>query len=214
MSDDFDPYRELLGIEAGEGPPNHYVLLGLPAFESDRDRIDEAAGERMALLQEFANSEHLDASQKLLNEVSAARRCLLDSTKKIAYDEDLRSRQKRTAGSSAGRKGARSKAAPLLPVGVAVIVAAVLLVIFLLLRRDPAASGNLVVEWPLHEREGAEITMDGEVLPVPDTDPIELQIPDGRHRMLFRRSGYEDIPKTFQFSDVRVKMKLRWIRKK
>ena len=96
MNSEFDPYSELLSIESADRPPDHYLLLGLPRFESDRQKIDDAAGERMALLQEFAHSEHLDASQKLLNEVSAARRCLLDETKKIAYDEELRTRRKRT----------------------------------------------------------------------------------------------------------------------
>jgi len=75
---EFDPYRDLLNINSPDRPPNHYHMLGLSLFESDRQKIDDAAGERMAMLQELANSEHMDASQQLLNEVSAARRCLLN----------------------------------------------------------------------------------------------------------------------------------------
>lgn len=216
MSDDFDPYKELLGIESAEQPPNHYALLGLEPFESDRTTIDDAAGERMSLLQEFANSEYLDASQLLLNEVSAARRCLLNETKKIAYDEDLRARQKRAAtrGAGGGKGGKGRKQPPMLPVGIAAAIAGVLLLFFFVFRGGPPPSGNLVVDWPLDEREGASAEVDGKPLEITDTNPLYFDIPDGRRRLLFRRDGFEDIPKTHQFSKIRVKMNLRWKAKK
>jgi hypothetical protein len=210
MTLESDPYRELLGIES-EGSPDHYALLGLEPFESDPQKIDEAAGERMSVLQELANSEHLDASQKLLNEVSAARRCLLEPKKKIAYDEDLRTRQKRSAG-GVGRKRVRQKQQTgIRSLPVAVAVAIVALIVVAVIFRTPAVSGNLIVEWPIEQREGASVTMDGESLAIPETDPIQVNIPNGRHRMLFRRRGYDDIPKTIDFSEVRVRLKLRWI---
>lgn len=216
MSDEFDAYKDLLSIESAERPPNHYVLLGLEPFESDRAAIDEAAGERMSLLQEFANSEHLDASQKLLNEVSAARRCLLNETKKIAYDEDLRAKQKRAAsrGAASGKSGKGGKQAPMLPVGIAAGVAVILLILFFVFRGGPAPTGNLVVDWPLDEREGASAEVDGKALEITDENPLHFQIPDGRRRLVFRREGYENIPKTHSFSNIRVKMNLRWKPKK
>ena len=91
----FDPYLELLGIVTEDRPPDHYALLGLSLFESDRQKIDAAATERMSLLQDMANSEFVDQSQKLLNELSAARRCLLNAVQKVAYDESLRTRSQR-----------------------------------------------------------------------------------------------------------------------
>ena len=39
----FDPLHKWLGIPASEQPPNHYRLLGLAAYEEDRDVIDAAA---------------------------------------------------------------------------------------------------------------------------------------------------------------------------
>jgi hypothetical protein len=209
-----DPYRDLLGIKSA-GEPDHYALLGLEPYESDRRKIDDAAGDRMSVLQEFANSEHLDASQKLLNEVSAARRCLLDVGNKIAYDEDLRRRQMRSAGSGSQRgRHKQQTGSRRLPVAVFVVVAVVLLIVVAVVRRDPVASGNLVIEWPVNQRNRASVTMDGKFLALPETDPIHLDIPDGRHRILFSRSGYEDIPKTIHFSGARVRLKLRWIRAK
>jgi hypothetical protein len=210
MTLESDPYRELLGIES-EGSPDHYALLGLEPFESDPRKIDEAAGARMSALQELANSEHLDASQKLLNEVSAARRCLLEPRKKITYDEELRTRHKWSAGGVGGKRVRQKQQTGIrsLPVAVAVVIVALIVVVVVF--RTPAVSGNLIVEWPVEQREGASMTMDGESLPIPETDPIQVNIPNGRHRMLFRRRGYNDIPKTIDFSQVRVRLKLRWI---
>lgn len=215
MTAEFDSYRELLQIESPDRPPDHYALLGLERFESDRQKIDHAAGERMSVLQEFANSEHLDASQKLLNEVSAARRCLLDSTKKIAYDEELRARQKRSATRSKGKHGSKGKkGTPLLPVGVSVIVSLVLLTVFLLSRSEPKEAGNLIVEWPVDQRQGATISVDGNPLKIADENPLELKISAGRHRLMFQRMGYENIVKTVNFSDAKVILKLQWKKKK
>ncbi len=215
MATEFDPYKELLDIQPTDGPPDHYALLGLEQFESDRTKIDDAAGERMSLLQEFANSEHLDASQKLLNEVSAARRCLLNETKKIAYDEDLRSRQRRAATSSPGKRNRNQKGPhKFVPLGIAIAVVGGVCLLFVLLRGGPTPSGNLILDWPLSERQGAAVLLDGKELTITDDQPIYLQIPNGRHRVVFRRSGYRDIPKTQVFSDVKVKMKLSWVPQK
>ena len=93
MSDTFDPYHKWLGIPPDEQPPNHYRLLGVAAFEADSDVIDAAANQRMAYLQDMAVGPHVDHSQRLLNEISAARRCLLNSEAKSAYDAQLQTEQ-------------------------------------------------------------------------------------------------------------------------
>jgi hypothetical protein len=90
MAERFDPYHKWLGIPPSQQPPHHYRLLGLEAFEADRDVIESAANQRMAYLQELAVGEHLKESQQLLNEVAAARRCLLNAQQKAAYDAQLR----------------------------------------------------------------------------------------------------------------------------
>jgi hypothetical protein len=86
----FDPYHKWLGIPPKDQPPNHYRLLGVDLFESDPDVIDAAANKQMAYLQGCAIGPQVALSQKLLNEVAAARLCLLDPKKKAAYDALLK----------------------------------------------------------------------------------------------------------------------------
>ena len=92
MSDGFDPYYDWLGISPAEGPADHYALLGLPRFETDQRAILAAADARMELLRRYQNGVHAKNSQQLLNEVSAARVCLLDEAKQREYDNQLRRR--------------------------------------------------------------------------------------------------------------------------
>lgn len=87
----FDAYHKWLGIPPKDQPPNHYRLLGLELFESDMEVIEAAANRQMAYVQQRATGENVAISQKLLNELSAARVCLLDSKRKAAYDVQLRS---------------------------------------------------------------------------------------------------------------------------
>lgn len=90
MAEAFDPYHKWLGIPPSQQPPHHYRLLGLELYESDPGVIDTAASQRMSYLQELSGGEHVKDSQRLLNEVSSARRCLLDAKKKAEYDTTLR----------------------------------------------------------------------------------------------------------------------------
>jgi hypothetical protein len=87
---DFDPYRKWLGIPPHEQPPSYYRLLGLSPFESDRDVIANAADRQMAHLRTFQGGKNSAISQQLLNEVSAARICLMDPKKRAEYDARLR----------------------------------------------------------------------------------------------------------------------------
>ena len=214
MSSEFDPYRELLDIKSPERPPNHYELLGIDLFEGNRVKIDDAAGERMSRLQELANSEHMDASQKLLNEMSAARRCLLNETKKMAYDEDVRTRQRRASSASSKRGGSSrggKRGQPAIPIGIAFGMVILLGIIWLGMRGGSSTPRNLIVDWPVSERSGASILLDGDPLQVPNSDPINLNIPLGRHRLVFQRTGFKDIPKTITFENVTIRMRLTWV---
>ena len=108
MSDAFDAYHKWLGIppaESANGGPNHYRLLGLGLFESDADVIQAAADRQMAHVQTYKNGPQSSLSQKLLNEISAAKLCLLKAPKKSAYDAHLRS-QLGAVGTTGGAKPA------------------------------------------------------------------------------------------------------------
>ena len=88
----FDPYYKWLGIPPNEQPPNHYRLLGLQLFERDVEVIEAAANRQMTYVQQRASGGRAAVSQRLLNELSAARVCLLDPKKKAAYDADLKAK--------------------------------------------------------------------------------------------------------------------------
>ncbi len=88
----FDPYHKWLGIPPKDQPPHHYRLLGLDLFEDDPDVIANAADQRMSHVRSFQTGTYQAVTQKLLNQLAAARVCLLNTTKRAAYDEALRAR--------------------------------------------------------------------------------------------------------------------------
>jgi hypothetical protein len=90
MQEGFDPYRKWLGIPPRDQPPHHYRLLGVEPFETDPDVIANAADARMAQVKNFQGGKHSAASQRILNELAAAKVCLLNPEKKAAYDRLLR----------------------------------------------------------------------------------------------------------------------------
>jgi len=90
MTEPFDPYRKWLGIPAQDQPPNHYRLLGIELFEADPDVISNAADGRMAQIKNFQAGKHSQDSQRILNELAAAKVGLLNPTKRAAYDRQLR----------------------------------------------------------------------------------------------------------------------------
>jgi len=89
MTDDFDAYHKWLGIPPEEQPPDHYRLLQINRFESDPDVVDNAANRLMSFLQDVASGPRVADSQKMLNEISAARIILLNEEKRRAYDATL-----------------------------------------------------------------------------------------------------------------------------
>ncbi len=82
MALDFNPYHEWLGIPPGDQPPNHYRLLGIDPFESDLKVIEAAADRQMALVRTFQLGPNSQLSQRLLNELAAARVVLAQSGEK------------------------------------------------------------------------------------------------------------------------------------
>lgn len=100
MGQPFDPYYQWLSIPAEEQPAHHYRLLGTRVFEDNADVIQHAADQRMAHLRTLQSGRHAALSQRLLNEVAAARVCLLNPAKKAAYDAELRASLETSAGCS------------------------------------------------------------------------------------------------------------------
>ncbi|HVX16237.1 MAG TPA: HEAT repeat domain-containing protein [Pirellulales bacterium] len=85
----FDPYHRWLGIPPAEQPANHYRLLGLALFESDPNVIESGADRQMGHVRSYAGGQQSAASQRVLNELAAAKLCLLSPVKKAAYDLSL-----------------------------------------------------------------------------------------------------------------------------
>ena len=90
----FDPYREWLGIEPHELPADHYRLLGLPRFETDTEKIGAAADGRMRLIRSNQMGPRGAFTYTLLNEITAAKLCLLSPVAKAQYDNFLQERMK------------------------------------------------------------------------------------------------------------------------
>ncbi|MDA1049767.1 MAG: hypothetical protein O3C40_04715, partial [Planctomycetota bacterium] len=89
MPEPFDPYLQWLEIEPHEMPVDHYRLLGTRRFESDQSVISAAADARMSHVRTFQTGPRAAYTQKLLNELAAARVCLLNSGAKASYDQVL-----------------------------------------------------------------------------------------------------------------------------
>lgn len=110
MPASFDPYYKWLGIPPRDQPPHHYRLLGIELFESDSDVIEAAANRLMAYLQDLSTGDEVEHAQRLLNEVAAARRCLLNAEKRGAYDTTLQASRMAKAGPDAsGAPGGSSR---------------------------------------------------------------------------------------------------------
>jgi formylglycine-generating enzyme required for sulfatase activity/serine/threonine protein kinase len=90
MADKFDPYHRWLGIPPKDQPPNHYRLLAIEIFETDPEVIVDAVQRQVAHVRTYHLGPQADRSQKILNEIAAAKACLLDPKKKAAYDAELR----------------------------------------------------------------------------------------------------------------------------
>ena len=101
MSEPFDPYHLWLGVPPKDQPPNHYRLLAIELFEDNRDVIAAAADQRIVHLRTYQLGKHVEWTQRLLNEVAAAKVCLLNREKKAAYGDGSYPRRKQGGGAAA-----------------------------------------------------------------------------------------------------------------
>ncbi|HXT60941.1 MAG TPA: hypothetical protein VN699_20040 [Pirellulales bacterium] len=97
MAEAFDPYHKWLGISPKDQPPNHYRLLGIELFESDPDVVEGAADQRMSHVRTFQTGQNSALSQRILNELSAAKLCLLDASRRAEYDRQLKAKLQEAA---------------------------------------------------------------------------------------------------------------------
>ncbi|MEX0713546.1 MAG: hypothetical protein WD278_14410, partial [Pirellulales bacterium] len=107
----FDPYHAWLGVASATRPPNHYELLGLPAFESDIGRISSAFELRKVRVTQMATGAQTALAEKVLRELSNAKQTLITASAKQAYDAQLRA----GAGSHASHQPRPDAADALLP---------------------------------------------------------------------------------------------------
>src|ERR1700757_4181951 len=84
----FDPYRKWLGIPEGERPPTHYQLLSISPAERDNEVINAAVVRQSAFVRNFQVGKYSAEATRLLNEIAAAKVCLLDPAKRAKYDAE------------------------------------------------------------------------------------------------------------------------------
>jgi hypothetical protein len=89
VADEFSSYREWLGLADGQ-PSDHYALLSLSPFESDRAKIALAAEQAATKVRSFRPGPRARQWSHLLDEIQQAKNCLLDSIQKMEYDRSLR----------------------------------------------------------------------------------------------------------------------------
>lgn len=118
----FDPYHKWLGIAPSQQPPHHYRLLGIEPFEEDAEVIAAAADRQMAHVRTFQAGPHAAWCQRILNELAAARVCLLDPERKRQYDAMLRDRLATELQGTETPPGGTAAAAPPAELGTAAIL--------------------------------------------------------------------------------------------
>lgn len=141
----FDPYHRWLGIPPQEQPADYYRLLGIARFESNPDVIQEAADRQMAHVKTHVRGPQAAESQRLLNELAAARLCLLHPAEKRSYDERLKSAPRSPARRSFVAADRRLQLI-LAGIGGAVVGLVAMAAVAVMLFRDrgerPAAAGD------------------------------------------------------------------------
>lgn len=93
MAAEFDPYSTWLGIRDAESPLSHYQLLGLKEFEDNALAISIAADAAVTRLKHTDPGDRRGRWQQTLDEVTLAKLCLTNRTRKVQYDLKLRERR-------------------------------------------------------------------------------------------------------------------------
>lgn len=102
MAEKFNPYRAWLELDVADRPRSHYELFGLQPGESDPQRIAAAADQAMAKVRRARPGPHAAQWGRLLDQLEAAKTCLLDPASKAAYDASLPGAKAADAGPGGG----------------------------------------------------------------------------------------------------------------
>lgn len=89
MAEPLNPYHAWLGLPADVSEPNYYQLLGLPEGEPDLEKIALAGDRATTRVRSHRPGPHARLWSQLLDEVFAAKNCLLEPGSKAAYDRQL-----------------------------------------------------------------------------------------------------------------------------
>ena len=98
MQESFNPYAAFLGFPPGRTPRNYYELLGLPLLEPDPEKISQAVERLRNQVRQIRPGGYLVEWQQVLDELTAAKICLLDPVAKAFYDESLQKGAYPTSG--------------------------------------------------------------------------------------------------------------------
>jgi hypothetical protein len=221
VAENFDAYHRWLGIPAKDQPPHHYRLLALEPFESDLDVIESAADRQMGHLRTYQTGKNAALSQKLLNEVAAAKICLLNAAKKAAYDAELRERwatspplpqlpgsagidpavagliEQAEAATPARRRSAAGRGA--VPrwavVGVVLAIGAVAMAVVATLTMRPSDPADRLAEGPVAAANAPAATLDNPTRQdEPTTTPTPTPKPDDSQSAPAAKIGPDDVP--------------------
>jgi len=91
MPEAFNPYHQWLGLPADASNPTYYQILGLAEMESDAGKIAQAGDRALTRVRGFRPGSHAKEWSRLLDEITSAKKCLLDEAVKREYDRCLRS---------------------------------------------------------------------------------------------------------------------------
>ncbi len=101
-TDEYDAYHLWLGIPPDEQPPSHYRLLGVRLFEENMEVIRNAADRQRSHVKRLGTNQFERIGQDLLNQIEAAKICLLRPERRLVYDKALRADLKRLDASEPG----------------------------------------------------------------------------------------------------------------
>jgi hypothetical protein len=89
VAEAFNPYRQWLGLDTEQTPPDHYQLLDLAPFEPEISKIHTAADRALARVRSHRPGPHAPQWARLLDQLTEAKGCLTDPARKARYDAQL-----------------------------------------------------------------------------------------------------------------------------
>ncbi|MFO0817325.1 MAG: hypothetical protein U1A77_05255 [Pirellulales bacterium] len=116
----FNPYHEWLGLDPSQERPNYFQLLGLDDTEDRLDVITSAADRALSRVRGHRPGVHAAQWAAVLDQISAAKKCLTDEAYRIRYRKELEATKQGAAERSAeggqaawgGASGGNSSNAP------------------------------------------------------------------------------------------------------